>query len=362
MIEVRFDASSIARVRLAGSPVYEAVSWLAITRAGQSHPLLGDPGAAARFALRDRCVATAAVLVLPWARGQYMPDFLTPKPPSASDGWALTSQLDRIGSTSPAALDMQLEYMQQHTPLAAPLRRSAESGKLASVVAAGLQRFWTEVIAEMWPSLQRSIRQDVLRQTALMAVGGTGTVLNGLHRTMQWTDDIMHIDKPYRETIDFRNGELVLVPSVLGPQRMAAQLWDPNDAMLAYPTAPSDEPFGETASDTALLGAGRAAVLRALRTPSSTTELRGMLGLSASTISHHLQVLANAGLATSTRQGRFVMYQQTTSGSALLESLRESGSPRHRRNGGRHRAASRPRPTTSPGADLSQVVGGQNSG
>jgi DNA-binding transcriptional ArsR family regulator len=337
VIEVRFDASSIARVRFAGSPVYEAVSWLAITRAGQTHPLLGDPGAAARFALRDRCVATAAAMVLPWARAQYMPDFLTPKPPPASDGWALASQLDHVSSTSPECLDMQLEYMQRHTPLAAPLRRSADSGKLASVVAAGLQRFWTDVLAEMWPSLQRSIRRDVVRQTALMAVGGTGTVLNGLHRTLRWSDGTMHIDKPYRETIDFRNGELVLVPSVLGPQRMAAQVWNPDDAMLAYPIAPSDEPFGAMSSDTALLGAGRAAVLRALRTPSSTTELRGMLGLSASTISHHLQVLANAGLATSTRQGRFVMYQQTASGRALLDSLRESRSARYRRSGGRHR-------------------------
>jgi DNA-binding transcriptional ArsR family regulator len=52
-----------------------------------------------------------------------------------------------------------------------------------------------------------------------------------------------------------------------------------------------------------------------------------MLGLSASTISHHLQVLANAGLATSTRRGRFVMYQQTASGSALPDSLRESSRP-----------------------------------
>jgi DNA-binding transcriptional ArsR family regulator len=338
VIEVRFDASSIARVRFAGSPVYEAVSWLAITRAGQAHPLLGDPGAAARFALRDRCVATAAAMVLPWAGGHYMPDFLTPKPPPASDGWALASQLDHISSTSPECLDMQLRYMQHHTPLAAELRRTADSGRLASVVAAGLQRFWTEVVAEMWPSLQRSIRQDVVRQTSLMAVGGTGTVLNGLHRTLRWSDGTMHIDKPYREKIDFRDGELVLVPSVLGPQRLAAQVWDPDDAALAYPIAPSDEPFSDMASDTALLGAGRAAVLRALRSPSSTTELRGMLGLSASTISHHLQVLANAGLATSTRQGRFVMYQQTASGSALLDSLRESRSARYRRSGGRHRS------------------------
>jgi DNA-binding transcriptional ArsR family regulator len=250
--------------------------------------------------------------------------------------------------------------MQQHTPLAAPLRRSAESGKLASVVAAGLQRFWTEVIAEMWPSLQRSIRQDMVRQTTLMAVSGTGTVLNGLHRTVRWTDDTLHIDKPYRETIDFRNGELVLVPSILGPQRTGAQVWDPDDAMLAYPIAPSHEPFGEMPSDAALLGAGRAAVLRALRTPSSTTELRGMLGLSASTISHHLQVLANAGLATSTRQGRFVMYQQTASGSALLDSLRESRSARYRRGNGRHRAQLAAAPDDAP--KLPQGLGGQNSG
>ena len=138
MIEVRFDASSIARVRFAGSPVYEAVSWLAITRAGQSHPLLGDPGAAARFALRDRCVATAAAMVLPWARGRPS-GFLTPAA-ARLDGWARASQLDHI-SGGARVLDMQLQYMQQYTPLRARAAPYRGFGKLASVVAAGLQRF-----------------------------------------------------------------------------------------------------------------------------------------------------------------------------------------------------------------------------
>jgi hypothetical protein len=296
-------------------------------------------------------------MVLPWARGQYMPDFLTPKPPPASDGWALTSQLDHISSTSPECLDMQLQFMQQHTPLAAALRRSADSGKLASVVAAGLQRFWTDVLAEMWPSLQRSIRQDVVRQTALMAVGGTGTVLNGLHRTLRWSDGTMHIDKPYRETIDFRNGELVLVPSVLEYSG-----WPRSSGIRTTPCSPT-RPRRPTSRSARQPRTPRywapVAPPRVRCTPSSTTELRGMLGLSASTISITCRCWPTP--ASPRPRGRAgsscISRQPAEVPCSVIAGVQVAPPPAQRR------AAPRSQQTAAdgPGADLSQV-GRRSSG
>jgi hypothetical protein len=53
VIQVELDAATVARVRVAASPLFEAVSWLAAVATGTRHPVFGDPGAAARFALRE---------------------------------------------------------------------------------------------------------------------------------------------------------------------------------------------------------------------------------------------------------------------------------------------------------------------
>jgi DNA-binding transcriptional ArsR family regulator len=44
------------------------------------------------------------------------------------------------------------------------------------------------------------------------------------------------------------------------------------------------------------------------RSPRSTQELAPLLGLGESSVSHHLRVLAEAGLITASRKGHFVLY------------------------------------------------------
>lgn len=67
-----------ARLRLAPSPVAETLDWLRLTARGERHRELGDPGPAARFALRDRDVALLGRVVA--ASSRYTPDLLTPGP------------------------------------------------------------------------------------------------------------------------------------------------------------------------------------------------------------------------------------------------------------------------------------------
>jgi DNA-binding transcriptional ArsR family regulator len=68
-----------------------------------------------------------------------------------------------------------------------------------------------------------------------------------------------------------------------------------------------------------LLGAARARLLTALRSPATTTALAVRFGVTPSAVSQHLAVLHRTGLADRERSGRRVLYQASELGLALLD-------------------------------------------
>jgi DNA-binding transcriptional ArsR family regulator len=93
--------------------------------------------------------------------------------------------------------------------------------------------------------------------------------------------------------------------TVVYSPRSAATLWG--------------EPRGKRhAALAALIGTTRATMLEQLDQPQSTTELARRLQISASCASHHLVVLRDAGLLQARRQGRWVLYERTAVGQALI--------------------------------------------
>ena len=69
----------------------------------------------------------------------------------------------------------------------------------------------------------------------------------------------------------------------------------------------------------ALLGASRAALLRDLVRPRTTSELATRHGLAVGTVSGHLSILAQTRLVSAHRRGRRVYYLRTPLGSLLVD-------------------------------------------
>ncbi|MEU4383716.1 helix-turn-helix domain-containing protein [Promicromonospora sp. NPDC023805] len=67
-----------------------------------------------------------------------------------------------------------------------------------------------------------------------------------------------------------------------------------------------------------LVGAPRAGLLTVLAAPASSTELAGRLGVTTSAVNQHLRALRSAGLLTSARHGRSVLYLRSELGDALV--------------------------------------------
>ncbi|GIH80002.1 ArsR/SmtB family transcription factor [Planobispora longispora] len=312
---------SLSRTRFAPSPAAEVTSWLGFTAFNQRHPHFGLPGAGARCALRDPDVAMIAA-VLPGRTG-YTLDMLTPRP-SITTAWprALREQLEIIRETPDTDVARQLLLGRYpNNPMPDGIRRAMESGAFARRAVDGLRRFWSITLADQWKALSENAAADMADRARTMATHGVGHVLHTLHPDLTWTGQELRIDKPYDEIGELRGHELVLSPSLLAWPVLRVQLCDPDNAVISYPVR---EPFparpGRRSALPDLLGPSRAAILRDLDVPRSTTELSHRHDLAASTVSYHLGVLLNAGLVARTRQGANVRYQRAEAGDTLLRS------------------------------------------
>jgi DNA-binding transcriptional ArsR family regulator len=156
----------------------------------------------------------------------------------------------------------------------------------------------------------------------VLATRGLVGVLDTLHDDLAWRDGTL--ERAWRSgefSLDGRG--LVLMPSALwtGPPLFAFPLGaQDGNAALIYPARSADlvaraSHFPDLAG---LLGSTRACVLRALRTPSSTSELAASVGTSAASASEHAAALRASGLVQTARRGRSVSHSLTPLGLSLL--------------------------------------------
>jgi DNA-binding transcriptional ArsR family regulator len=310
VLTVQLDAASVARIRIAPSPVFELVNWLLLTLQHRRHWVHGDPGAAARFALRDQDVRATAELVRQAEARHFTPDFFTPKPP-AQRTHVLESQLEIVRQAPGEAVEREL------AGLTWP---ASDRAQIPAVVTAGLTKFRRLAFGDDWTDVEQRLTSAVHVHAERVAEGGVRSVLTSMHPSVTWTGSRLILNKPHRDQLHvLADAELVLVPSLLTAHRVTAQVTDPQDASLTFPSLISEpsRPSGRPAGQ--ILTEGRRRVLAALTQPRTTRDLARITGRSEATVSHHLHALTDAGLATSVRNGRRVVYRLTSSGSRLAD-------------------------------------------
>lgn len=315
MLVIALDADSLSKIRLAPSPIAEVLSWLHLTASGGRHLIFGDPGPAARFALRDRDVALLARAL---QRGGYLPDLLTPKPTGQNWLSSWQQQVEEVSQAPPEAAAIQVSAHRDGDPMPGDVRDAVQAGTFSRRAAQALRRFHDVALAGQWEPIQAALQADLAHRGQVMLTHGLGRLMRGLHPTVRWTGTHLEIAGRFTGTMQLSGAELVLVPSALSEARVAVQMNDPRDAYLRYPVGPwgGDRP-ARASGRRELLGRSRAEILRDLDVPRSTTELSRRHGLAVSTVSHHLSVLLRAGLLHRRRDGALVRYGRTRSGEAM---------------------------------------------
>jgi DNA-binding transcriptional ArsR family regulator len=199
-------------------------------------------------------------------------------------------------------------------------------------LAEALWKYWDAAIRPYWPRMCAVLEDDVSHRMNSLVDDGYYSLFRDLHPVISVEGGHLFVDKPHFDD-SFHASEMILTPSVFAwpnlilqdgtagqfgltyAVRGIARVWEGRDA----PTVTDAESLA------ALLGRARAAILRRTSVPMSTTQLARELQQSPASVNEHLAVLRNAGLLTSRRSGRSVLYRQTPLAEYIVSAQQDTG-------------------------------------
>ncbi|MGV9382161.1 DUF5937 family protein [Nonomuraea sp. NPDC003707] len=319
-----FSVNDLAETRFAVSPMWEVVTSVRALAAAVV------PRPHRNWADQVRPRLAAAGLDRGWLADMippsgHLPDFLNPAPTTSSPG--LADELAAIDATDPEQVRQDVDRLAAERDGALPsrlrsLHRTPQS-YLPRIVAE-IEVYWGLAIAPYWARIRSVLEADIFHRGRQVAEQGTAQALDELHHTVRWAGGSLHLVERHCAITRIETGAgLLLVPSVFAWPRVLTRSVAPEPPQLAYP-ARGIGLLWERRTHThmealaAVIGRSRALILAELDTPASTTELAQRSGLSAAGVSQHLTALRAAGLTSTHRAGRSVLYARTGLADALL--------------------------------------------
>ncbi|SEF16753.1 ArsR/SmtB family transcription factor [Jiangella alba] len=302
MLQLTFTAQDLSLTRFAFSPLWEVVASIRVLREPAAHALHLPWVKATRARLAGSGLDLRPLTARVPSDGRTLPGYLAPTPVTPTP--ELSDELVLLGATDPAIVD----------------GGRAALDALVETVAA----YWELALAPSWPRLRDLLEGDVRYRARRLAAGGAPELFADLDPAITWSGDTLavrhvHVD----ETRRLSGRGLVLVPSAFLWPHVASKTEQPWQPVLRYPArgvATLWERGRPAAPDTlaGVVGRSRALLLAELDSPAATGELARRTGLTAGGVSQHLSALRAAGLVTSHRAGRVVLYARTALGDALL--------------------------------------------
>ncbi|MFC0002676.1 helix-turn-helix domain-containing protein [Micromonospora siamensis] len=326
MIRIELDEPTLARTRIATSPLWETVTSLFLLHRNDTAPwpYTGWAQAARRVLAEDP--RTAPLRVYPASRG-LLPDCFTPIP--ATPAPTIDEELAVLRATPAATLRAQLGTLLPGAPpeWARPYLDDPAGafGRLAD----GLAAYWQAAIAPWWPAMRAALDEEVLHRARALAAAGPDALLADLHERVRWERPVLTLVKQLEHSFRATDQRLLLIPLIFSRGALCCSTDHPEIVAVSYQARGAvllaDRPAGDAAPAepavdrlAVLVGRGRAGVLRALTRPATTAGVAATLGLAPSTVSEHLAALLAAGVVHRRRVGRRVLYGLEPAGLALV--------------------------------------------
>jgi len=248
----------------------------------------------------------------------WTPDFLHPLPTSPLTRFA--DELAGVAALPPRVVRDRLREVHPELP---PVLAGRPDRVLARVVRA-VQGFWDACFEPWWPRMRAVLEADVAHRGRVIAQRGLAAMFADLSVRMRLVGNVVQVTTSSR--IGYQRSTtgvgLTLVPSLFS--RGGSTPITPEQPPLVMYAArgigtlwTADRVTGPAALAD-LLGAPRASLLALLDSPASSTELGVRLGVTTSAVNQHLRALRAAGLLTSARHGRAVLYLRSELGDRLL--------------------------------------------
>lgn len=320
-VDFQLSPGDIQAVRFGVSPGHELAHAVRVLLRPAQHPLQWGWLRRVRERLPREPFALLTQII---GTDGYLPDFLTTDP-----RWDLTPA-DELAALREAALpgirvDLGKMVLRSSGERQATLTRMRSDPERArELIADAWEQVWDAVLAPAWPQLERLLRADIAVRARTITTGGIAAMAGDLHHTVRWSDGAVRVKlRRHSEDVDCRGGGLVLVPSVMSSWGCMVITEPPAQPTLFYPARGVTAGWARDAADLAgalgaLLGPVRAGILLQAHIARTTSQIAGDAGIAASTASHHLTVLRDAGLIASSREGNRMMHLRTPLGEALV--------------------------------------------
>ncbi|MCP3803556.1 winged helix-turn-helix domain-containing protein [Allokutzneria sp. A3M-2-11 16] len=316
MLELGFTAQDLARTRFAFSPLWEVVASVRVLKEPAAHALHLPwiSTAAERVRALDLSLLDALIPV----PARRLPAFLAPTPTTPVPD--IADELDALRAVAADEVRAGVELLNR-PPVLDELYDDPPTGlaKLAETVAV----YWETALLPHWPRIRALLEGEVLHRSRRLAEGGAQRLFADLDPAVSWAGDTLVVQRKTSERLRLEGRGLVLVPSVFVWPKVFSKITDSWQPVLRYPPrgiATLWERGRDPVPDAlaAVLGPSRAQLLAELDAPASTSELARRTGITAGGVSQQLTLLREAGLVTSHRTGRFVLYQRTPAADVLL--------------------------------------------
>jgi DNA-binding transcriptional ArsR family regulator len=318
VIELDLSPADLSRIRFAFSPVWETVMSLRALTGSAANGLHGPWLRDVRPRLSGVSLEVLSALV---PASGYIPDFLTPAPPRRSSSFEACLRDVAATPLKQVTVDLEMLYVTHPSPPLKALIASPVEG-LRTIVA-DLERYWSAAIEPYWSRIRALLQADLAYRMEELASGGVDQLFRTLHPLVGLKHDTLLITKAYCGQTALGGRGLLLVPCVFAwpdvlvvtaPPHQPTVSYSPRGIGRLWETTPatSESPLAD------LLGRSRAAIVAQLDLPMTTTQLACQLNLTAPTLSVHLKTLHAAGVVSSRRDGRTVLYRRTELGDQLL--------------------------------------------
>ncbi len=316
MLRIHFTAEDWTRLRCAPrpSPVPELHAALLMLGAPHEGALFG------RWRARTaRALPAAAGPLADLVPGGSAPTFLDVLGETREEGFA------EIRAAAPERVRAELERVYAGRGPAPAWVRALHAGGAEGwrTLEAAQRAAHGAVLAPVWDRVRDLHRAEFARYAVAVAEGGPGAALTAVAPGSRLRDGVWEWPSGAGE-VRLGGRGLVLLPTFHWRGGPLVQDVPGRPVVVAYPAGPGlplvpeEGPGGAGEPLAGVLGATRAALLRALAAPRTTTELARALGVSAATVSAHTAALRGAGLLATARTGRSVRHSRTAAAELLL--------------------------------------------
>jgi DNA-binding transcriptional ArsR family regulator len=321
MIRYELAGADLSEVRFAISPLNELTLSLRALRDPGRFPLHLPWLRAVDAADLDRETLLALTNERLWT-----PDFLNPRPrnPLAR----LEEELEVVAATPAHRVSADLDAVHFETAIRPAVLNGRPQAVLRRVLAA-LRGYWEACFEPHWQRMRAVLEADIVHRGRTIVHSGMATMFADISPRVALADDLLTI-RLTTSKVDYRRTTagigLTLVPTLFSLNPSTPISADEPPVMF-YPARGlgtlwnTDRPRAPQALRD-LIGETRSGLLRMLEAPASSTELAVRLGVTAAAVNQHLRAMRAAGLLTSARHGRSVLYLRSDLGDRFIEAAR----------------------------------------